>query len=42
MRFATFVLTFHDVVFTHPHEGLHSPIPFGFLTIFWGAAINLG
>jgi|GEM_PF-6793268 len=21
---------FHDVVFTHPHKGLHSPIPFGF------------
>ena len=33
---------FHDVVFTHPHEGLHSPIPFGFLPISLGAAINLG
>ena len=21
---------FHDVVFTHPHKGLHSPVPFGF------------
>ena len=33
---------FHDVVFTHPHEGLHSPIPFGFRPISLGAAINLG
>ena len=24
---------FHDVVFTHPHKGLHSPIPFGFRPI---------
>ena len=30
---------FHDVVFTHPHEGLHSPIPFGFRPISLGAAI---
>ena len=33
---------FHDVVFTHPREGLHSPIPFGFRPISLGAAINLG
>ena len=33
---------FHDVVFTHPHKGLHSPIPFGFRPISLGAAINLG
>ena len=33
---------FHDVVFTHPHKGLHSPIPFGFRPISFGAAINLG
>ena len=33
---------FHDVVFTHPHEGLHSPIPFGFRPISLGVAINLG
>ena len=33
---------FHDVVFTHPHEGLHSPIPFGFRPVSLGAAINLG
>ena len=32
----------HDVVFTYPHEGLHSPIPFGFRPISLGAAINLG
>ena len=33
---------FHDVVFTHTHEGLHSAIPFGFRPISLGAAINLG
>lgn len=33
---------FHDVVFTNPHEGLRSPIPFGFRPISLGAAINLG
>ena len=33
---------FHDVVFTHPHEGLQSPIPFGFRPVSLGAAINLG
>ena len=33
---------FHDIVFTNPHEGLHSPIPFGFRPISLGAAINLG
>ena len=33
---------FHDVVFTHPHEGLRSPIPFGFRPVSLWAAINLG
>lgn len=33
---------FHDVVLTNPHEGLRSPIPFGFRPISLGAAINLG
>ena len=33
---------FHDVVFTHPHKGLRSPIPFGFRPISLGAAINSG
>ena len=31
---------FHDVVFTHPHESLRSPIPFGFRPSSLGAAIN--
>ena len=33
---------FHDVVFGHPHEGLHSPIPFGFRPISLGAVISKG
>ena len=31
---------FHDVVFTHPHEGLHSPIPFGFRPISLGQPLT--
>ena len=33
---------FHDVVFTHPHESLHSPIPFGFRPISLEAVISKG
>ena len=32
----------YDPINTHPHEGLHSPIPFGFRPISLGVAINLG
>ena len=31
---------FHDVVFTHPHKGLHSPILFGFRPISFGQPLT--
>ena len=33
---------FHNVVFTHPHKSLHSPVPFGFRPISLRAVINFG
>ena len=33
---------FHDVDFAHPHEGLHSLIPFGFRPVSLRAVISIG